>query len=443
MPAAQPSPWDIYEEHLDEAAFVWGLWEQSLDAANYTLDGVIDGPEERLLAHLDGLVLGGAPVAQQLLVPALGDDDPGKVAAAAWALLQAEDADHLERVLEVAATADKRETRAAIARAFELCHRTDRAERLLPRLAASPPNLQAVIVGAVASEGGARARELPLRSLLESRHPELLAAALRALRRAPDPELGPLVEAALGSPYVVVRDAAIEAGVVLGLKAAWRACNKLVARNAPGCKLALAVLALGGEAVDHATVMKRLEVEALRRDAVWALGFAGTLAAAEAALALAGDEAVGAVAGDSFATITGAVMAGDLVLAGQTDNTSPPALDEDDDAPLPVRHPEDDLLKPNPVRLRAWWTKAQAQADPPFDPAPAPAQRYVGGRPFAGEPVRAAIQSGPTWRRRIWCLEVARRTGDDLDPATWARQQRARAAASTIDGRRPWGTRPA
>jgi len=452
IPTARPIPWDIYEEHLDEAAFVWGAWEQSLDAANYTLDEVIAGPEERLLAHLDGLVLGGEPVAQKLLLPALADDDPGKVAAAAWALLQAEDADHLDVVLEAVATAEKRETRAAIGRAFELCHRTDRVRRLLPRLGASPPNVQAVIVAAVVAEVGAAPAaergagrgavpggELPLATLLESRHPELLAAALRALRRAPDPELAPAVEAALGSPYVTVRDAAIEAGVVLGLKAAWRACNKLVARNAPGCKLALAVLALSGEAVDRATVMKRLEVEALRRDAAWALGFTGTLEAVAAALALAGDETIGAVAGDSFATITGATLAGDLVLVGQTDNTSPPAPDDDDeDAPLPVLRPEDDLPRPDPDHLRAWWAKAQSKADPPFDPE----QRYVGGRLLAGELVRAAIQTGPTWRRRIWCLELARRTGQDLDGDTWARHQRARLAAFAIDPRRPWGAPP-
>jgi len=55
---------------------------------------------------------------------------------------------------------------------------------------------------------------------------------------------------------------------------------------------------------------------------------------------------------------------------------------------------------------------------------------------------RAAIQSGPTWRRRVWCIEVARRTGHDLDCGTWARHQRARAAAFTADPRRPWAAAP-
>src|SRR6185369_14237639 len=58
MPAAAKRPrWDILEEHLAEAAFLWEQWELALDAANYSLDEVAAGPEERLRAHLDALVL--------------------------------------------------------------------------------------------------------------------------------------------------------------------------------------------------------------------------------------------------------------------------------------------------------------------------------------------------------------------------------------------------
>src|SRR4029077_6474165 len=120
----RPILWDLYEEHLDEAAFLWGHWERALVAANYTLDQVIEGPEERLLAHLDGLVLGGKPVAKRLLAPALDDDDPGKVFAAAWALVQAEDADHLELVL-ARLPGEKPPARAALGRALELSTRAD------------------------------------------------------------------------------------------------------------------------------------------------------------------------------------------------------------------------------------------------------------------------------------------------------------------------------
>jgi uncharacterized protein (TIGR02270 family) len=240
---------------------------------------------------------------------------------------------------------------------------------------------------------------------------------LRALRRAPDPTFAQFVEGPLGSPYVAIRDTAIETGMVLGMRAAWKACSKLVARNAIGAKLPLALLALGGETVDMKAVIKRLDVETMRRDALWALGFAGTVEAAEAVLGLIGDDELGQVAGESFATITGVPLVGALVNVGETDNTAPPEIDEDEDAPLPVVKPEDDLRVPNAERVRAWWEKSKAGAT--FQPE----VRYLYGQPATPESLRSAIAAGPTWRRRVWCLEVAMRGGFDLDGRAWARKQ--------------------
>jgi uncharacterized protein (TIGR02270 family) len=412
MPAARPIPWDIYEQHLDEAAFLWGQWESALDAATFALHDVMVGPEERLRAHLDGLVLGGARVAEKLLVPALGDDDAGKIAAAAWALLQAEDADHLDAVVEALGKAEKKEARAAIARALVSAPRADLLTRTLPLLADSPPALQAVIVDLCSARGGLA--QLPLETLLATRNPELLAAALRAVRRAPNPDHARFVEPALASPYVAVREAALEAGVILGLRGAWQACNKLVARNASGSRLPLALLALGGDTADLNTVIKRLGVETLQRDALWALGFSGTVDAAEAVLALIDDEALARLAGESFATITGVAIAGPLSKAGESDNTSPPEV-EDDDAPLPVVRADDGLPTPHGERVRAWWEKAK----PHFQPG----LRYLYGQPATAETLRHALDVGPTWRRRVWLLELAARSGTELDVGGWAREQ--------------------
>ena len=82
--------WDIYETHLDEAAFRGSQWEKALDAPDFVLEEVAE-LEEPLAAHVDGLVLGGEPVATRLLVPAL-TEDPERVVAAALALLGAEGA---------------------------------------------------------------------------------------------------------------------------------------------------------------------------------------------------------------------------------------------------------------------------------------------------------------------------------------------------------------
>lgn len=248
--------WDIYGEHLDEAAFLWGQWQRAMDAASYTLAEVQHGPEERLRAHLDGLVLGGRRVAERLLVPALADDDEGKVTSAAWALLQAEDTNHLDRVVEALVSAEKKETRRALTRAFELAERADLGARLRPLLETTVPAVQAMIVNVLAPRpppappGQPVAWGFPIEAFLEGRHQDLVVAALRALRHTSDPIYNRYVEKSLASPYVAVRDAAIEAGVRLGLRAARTACSKLVARNAAGSRLALAVLALGGEPVD-------------------------------------------------------------------------------------------------------------------------------------------------------------------------------------------------
>ena len=309
---------------------------------------------------------------------------------------------------------------------MELTDRPDLVPRLRPLLGTGAPPVQAVIVNVLSARtppstvgkmGPEGKSELPLPELLTTRNPELLAAALLALRRAPDPAYAPLVEGALNSAYIAVRDAAIQTGMVLGLRAAWGACSRLAARNAAGSRLALALLALGGELVDMNSVIKRLQVPGLRRDALWALGFAGTPAAAEAALEVIADDELGSLAGESFVTITGAPLVGSLVEIGKTDNTAPPDVDEDDDAPLPMVKPEDHLPIPNPQRLRAWWAEVRANFQPEV--------RYLNGRPVTAENLHSAIANGSTWRRRVWCLEVAMRSGFDLDLGAWAWKQRA------------------
>ena len=418
MAYLRPIPWDIYQEHLDEAAFLWGQWERALDAANYTLDEVIDGPEERLRAHLDGLVLGGKPVAEKLLLPALADDDEGKLTAAAWALLHAEDADHLDLVFDALVKAQKKESRAALSRAFELAERPDLAARLRPLLERSAPPVQAAILGVLSARlprwepGQPPPWGFAIEPFLESRHQELLVAALRALCRAPDPTYQRFVEQPLASPYVAVRDVAIEAGLRLGMRAARVGCSKLVARNATGTRFPLAVLASGGEPIDVASVIRKLDVASMRRDALWALGFAGTAQAAEAALAWTADEEVNQVAGEAFATITGARVAGALAKVGQPDNESPPEAGDDDES-LPDVLPEHNLPEPDADRLMGWWNKASARF--------AADGRYLYGQPLTPDALRSALSSGPTWRRRIWALSG--QTG--VDARTWAYRQRA------------------
>src|SRR5258705_5913553 len=157
MQRARPILWDIYEEHLDEAAFLWGEWESALVAAHYTIAEVAEGPEERLLAHLDGLVLGGKPVAEKLLLPAIEGDDVGKVAAATWALVQAEDADHLDHLFDAFPKVEP-PARSAMGRALELSHRLDLAKRLTEQWPKSDEALRGVVFDVAAQRDPGWAR---------------------------------------------------------------------------------------------------------------------------------------------------------------------------------------------------------------------------------------------------------------------------------------------
>ena len=75
---------DIFEEHFSEAAFLQSQWERALRGPHYNLEETAQ-LEERLLAHLDGLVLGGELVREALLRPALEGEDPWEVFCAAFA----------------------------------------------------------------------------------------------------------------------------------------------------------------------------------------------------------------------------------------------------------------------------------------------------------------------------------------------------------------------
>jgi hypothetical protein len=144
-----PIRWDVVEEHLDEAGFLRQLWEEALRSPVYTLAEIAAGPEERMLAHLDGLVVAGRRAAEKLLLPALGGDDAGLVFAAAFALLVSEDGDFTDAVLEglgKASRAARRHPPGAGRRPL-----TDLGARLAALALKADPPLQADLLEVLAS----------------------------------------------------------------------------------------------------------------------------------------------------------------------------------------------------------------------------------------------------------------------------------------------------
>jgi uncharacterized protein (TIGR02270 family) len=418
---AEPRPFtrDVAIEHLDEAAFCSTRWVLALCAPNYTAAEVEQGPEERLRAHLDALVLGGRPAAEQVLVPALDHEEPAMVFAAAWCLLASEDGDFDDEVLRAfgAATDDAR--RVELARALALFPSRAAGDRLAHALERLPPAARAE---------GARiltrsfARPAEIRCWLSGDDAALARGALRGLGGDLTP-WADLLERHVRADDPAVASAAIRPGLCVGMVAAWDACVEAATGPDPNVDDLIALATLGG-AAEHAAVERALPLPAARRAALFALGFSGRRRAAELCLEIMDhdDPAVARVAGEAFAAITGLAIEGAYARREPDDDD----LDRDEPGAARATLAEERLPLPDGPAIRAWWSSAA----PRFEPG----QRYLGGAPISAAALVAAIADGPMRRRPGHALELAVRTRGAcfLDTTDWVSRQRAAVAGWTV-----------
>jgi uncharacterized protein (TIGR02270 family) len=416
-PLARPIPWDIYEEHLNEAAWLWGNWEQTLNSASYAIGDVAVGPEERLLAHLDGLVLGGQAVAHKLLVPALTGDDPSEISAATWALVQAEDADHQDAIVDLLATAEP-PAQAAIGRALYLAPRAD-ISRLLQLFHNGEPSLRAMIFDIFSTREPDWVRE-QLDPAMRSGQPPLVAAAMRAIRNLRERALLDYVTVAAQSDDLGVRIEAMLTGLSFAVKAAWDECRVFAGGMGELSRLALGLLATSPDPKDRALVRsKALEADA-GTHALWALGFAGDADSADILVQAMADEKKSKIAGEAFSAITGLAIAGQMAKPGETQGPDVPEVA--DDEPPPVVGPEDGLPEPRAEQVAKWWSKERRRY--------VPGTRYASGQPRSPATLRNAFLGGASWRREILLIELVAAVANlprvnppKVDLKGWAREQ--------------------
>ncbi len=410
----------LHEEHLNEAAWLWMERKDACDSAIHTIADVAVGPEERLLAHLDGLVLGGAPVAEGVLRPALVHDDPGVIAASAWVLLQAEDADRQSIVFDAFAAAEPA-ARGAIAAALALSARAD-----VPRLTqlwdkgTEPERALALSVLARRSPAWVKAQLGPA---LRSGSALLVAAALRVAGTSPDRALLDPVQDALHHDDAQVRELAIAAGTALGSKNAWNECRRACMKPSGQSRILLALLATSADANDRAFVASKAQDPSSARNALWALGFAGDLPSVEVLLAALSVTETAKIAGEALSAITGVEIAGKLADSGKS--AGPEAASVTDDDPPPVVRSEDFLRAPRAEAVVAWWARERTRFQPGV--------RYVHGMPRGRATLSAALAGAPTWRRHLLKLELTTELATEptttssvapvVDLADWAREQ--------------------
>jgi uncharacterized protein (TIGR02270 family) len=413
QPSPSPILLDVYEEHLNEAAWLWREWEGCLNSPIHTLPQAAKGPEERLLAHLDALVLGGDPVAQTLMVPALAGNDRFAVTAAAWALAQAEDVDQQDGVFAALTTTESPAARMAIARALSLSPRSD-LSRLLPSWNSGAPEVQAMVMDLFAPREPAWVRER-LEAALRSGQPSLIAAALRAIRRSRDNAFFNHVQAALQSREPDVLRAAISAGVVLGVRETWEACRAAADLKGRDCRFPLGVLATSHDPKDRDRVRKKTSDPDAAPHALWALGFTGDLESVDVLLHALSDAKMAKAAGESLHVITGVVIENDLVKQGEA--KGPENVEVANDDPPPAVTQEDFLPEPRPDAVRKWWTDNGGNFRA--------GGRYAFGEARTPDVLRQALTRGATWRSEVLLLELGNTKigAPPLEWRDWARNQ--------------------
>ena len=402
-PTRTRSPiWDIVEETLEEALFLWSRWRAMLWSHAYGVQGVSFWVEERLLGALDGILGAGKAAADSLLIPALRGEDILGTTVAAHVLA----ADGGPRALEALMTAF-RESDGARLTALEQGLALVRSKSLSAALDTA--------VGGASSKHAASAMRVrafqqrdpgpDVEIALESEDIELRTATLRAFRHTASVGGAVAVERQLYSADCLVRDTAIETGLVRGMAASWSRCREVASLAKPDSGRALVLLALLGVEQDQKPVVEAVGDEKQRRDALFALGFAGTRAAADACIEAMAAGLCVQLAGEAFAAITGLDLEAEGLVA--------PNPSEEPDEPIPfeeenldanlVPTPADLLPWPDVGGVIRWWNVNRA--------AFAGGQRYLGGKPADLTAMQRALAEGPMRRRHAIALELAIRTG--------------------------------
>jgi uncharacterized protein (TIGR02270 family) len=388
---------DIYEEHLDEAAFRWSQWERALVAPDHDLEETAT-LEERLLAHLEGLSLGGPTIADVLLTPSLDSAEATVVSASLWALLEEREGLGVKALIAML-RASPQEKLEPLQRALELSGREGLGEALRALLlVGTEAAVQALALGVLEFRGEMLGKEAA--GLLAHPDGQVVAAALRHLRfvlgaAAPRDLSRLLVDGRPG-----VRHAAIEAGMCSGLTSAWEAGRNAVDAREDLGRGPLVLMALRAEARDLRRLAECASREGPRAEALWALGFSGSVEAAEVCLELMRHRPTAAVAGEAFCAITGLRLDEAFVLPPGEEEALPP-LEEDLARDLTPR-PEDDLPVPDVGAVAAWWKDARGNF--------ASRTRYLRGRVFNRDTLLAELAQGPMRRRHVHALDLAIRS---------------------------------
>jgi uncharacterized protein (TIGR02270 family) len=410
--------WDVVEEHLAEAQFGVEELERCFESPVATLESTVRGIEPRFLAHVDGLVVGGAPVRAKLLDPIVDDPNPEEPSALVVAGFVLAHAGLLDALLPALAHEDDG-IRGAAVRALALL-----GDRTLDAWIASKLSGPLAPRARASLLEGAWRRGTRLSSLVEwlqAPDPVIVRAAARAAGHADAAIHGPVLEHLLDHPDQEVREAALIPSLAWRSARASQHCRQWgldpeTPRAAPMTLLA----ALEGPAV-HEEIAALLSYPTHVTTAVAALGYSGNVRMLPRLLEHVEGKSplLRKLAAQSISMITGMNVA-DVRLPNDQEaealHALPPLEEEDLDADL-AGSPDDALPDPDPFTVREHCREAVVRMNAD--------QRWLLGKPFSLPTLVDALHHAPLRTRHSLATVLFARTaaGSWLDTRCLASDQ--------------------
>lgn len=401
--------WDVIEEHLDEAAFLSTQWDQALVSPLYKLEEVRDRVEERLLAHVDGLVTAGTLAKERLLRPALWEGSDGVAFAAAMALLSDSSLEAEAAVIDALNTASVPQAK-EVQRALELCPSGRRQATLLRFLSRQPPRVRA----AAAKVLGFQKVDLgpALLGLFDPENEELFQAGLYCLRYRPRPDGEFAIRHALTAASDSLMTAGLLAGAVAGLREVLQVSRACIRNQHPATPTAALLLGFLGSEVDSKLLCQVASASPHAAAVIFALGLGGTRDAADACVEWLSTPALAWEASEAFLAITGADSNKEGLVQTARADPEPDSDAEDQEEDISLS-PAGTLLDADAVEK--WWQKRRGQYTL--------SDRYYWGRPLdrhdEGE-WRAVLKRATMRQRHPLALAMTVSTASRALPQTFS-----------------------
>ncbi len=383
----------ILYQHAEESSFQWLLRDAAVRDPHYTLPDLAD-LEERIDAHLDGLVVAG-DASWPFCEAGLEHKEPGEVFTATYIALDSSKQDWLAKLLEVVAQSP--ECARGLVSALGWLPKKKLQGYVVNWLKSEDPLLRQIGLSACAIQrvdcGGYLA--LGLKDSYEG----VRARAMRSIGELRRSDLLPALVEHLESDDLSCRFWAAWSATLLGDENGLFVLQTFFERESEFQDRALM---LGLRAMDKSAavnwVREHIDRPDFVRPIIMATGIVGDPVTIPWMISLMQKPQYSRLAGESFSMITGVDLAYEDLDGDQPEGfeAGPTEDPEDEDVAM---DPDEELPWPDCQKVSDWWGSNQAGFTV--------GERYLCGQPITRDQCSKVIKSGYQRQRRAAAIELA------------------------------------